>query len=157
MSAPRRPDPEPKPKPKGDYEVGYGKPPVKYQFKKGESGNPEGASVKVKSEPGASIAVFADAAEILNEKIIINENGRKRKETKGKILVRRFIHTALQSGDPKVLAEAMKFMEKVDRAMLEGRGNEPLRIIIEGGLPDNEPIPPADDDDSPPRDALPFI
>ncbi len=33
----------------GDYKVGYGKPPVHSQFKKGESGNPSGKSKSPKS------------------------------------------------------------------------------------------------------------
>lgn len=123
--------------PVGDYEVGYCKPPVKNRFKKGETGNAKGAPKKVKRDDSNAIPAIADAAEILNEKIEITERGRKKKAPLREVIARRYIHTAAKSDDPKVLSDLMKFMEKVDRAILEGRGGEPLKIIIEGGLPDD--------------------
>jgi hypothetical protein len=57
--------------------VGYGKPPKKTQFKKGQSGNPRGRPKVPKSKPSVR-EIFA---EILDSEIIINEGGRKRSVT----------------------------------------------------------------------------
>src|SRR5271157_5747754 len=54
-----------------DYEVGYGKPPRHTRFKQGEtSANPNG-------RPRKNLA--ASLAEGLNKKVVITENGRRRK------------------------------------------------------------------------------
>jgi hypothetical protein len=137
MSAAKTPGSVRRTRPVGDYEVGYCKPPVKNRFKKGETGNPRGAPKQVKRDDNNAVPVIADAAEILNEKIEITERGRKKKAPLREVIARRYIHTAAKSDDPKVLGDLMKFMEKVDRAIQEGRGGEPLKIIIEGGLPDD--------------------
>ena len=54
-----------------DYEVGYGKPPRHTRFKKGEaSANPRG-------RPRKNLA--ASLIEGLNKKVVVTENGRRRK------------------------------------------------------------------------------
>jgi Family of unknown function (DUF5681) len=54
-----------------DYEVGYGKPPRHTRFKKGESSaNPRG-------RPRKSLAT--SLVEGLNKKVVVTENGRRRK------------------------------------------------------------------------------
>ncbi|HEX4184357.1 MAG TPA: DUF5681 domain-containing protein [Stellaceae bacterium] len=54
-----------------DYEVGYGKPPRNTRFKKGEaSANPRG-------RPRKNLA--ASLVEGLNKKVVVTENGRRRK------------------------------------------------------------------------------
>ena len=54
-----------------DYEVGYGKPPRHTRFKKGEaSANPLG-------RPRKNLA--ASLVEGLNKKVVVTENGRRRK------------------------------------------------------------------------------
>jgi hypothetical protein len=56
---------------KMDYEVGYGKPPRHTRFKKGEaSANPRG-------RPRKNLA--ASLVEGLNKKVVVTENGRRRK------------------------------------------------------------------------------
>ena len=56
---------------KMDYEVGYGKPPRHTRFKKGEaSANPLG-------RPRKNLA--ASLVERLNKKVVVTENGRRRK------------------------------------------------------------------------------
>jgi hypothetical protein len=121
----------------GDHKVGYGKPPVEHRFKKGKSGNPGGRPKIAKPDGDNGIAVFSDAAEIFNEKMEVSERGRTKTVPLRKVIVRRYIKAAVQSDDPKVLDGLLKFMEKVDRAVHEGRGQEALKIIVEGGLPDD--------------------
>ena len=40
-----------------DYDVGYGRPPVAHQFKKGQSGNPSGRPKRAKSEKAVFLAI----------------------------------------------------------------------------------------------------
>ena len=62
-------------RPSGDYEVGYGKPPKKHQFKRGQSGNPKGRKKKLTRVP--DIATALDR--VLSREMMINDNGQTRK------------------------------------------------------------------------------
>ena len=57
------------------YEVGYRKPPKDHQFKKGQSGNPAG-------RPKGHANVATVLHRIVNEKVVIQENGVKRRVSK---------------------------------------------------------------------------
>ncbi|MCB9988263.1 MAG: hypothetical protein H6868_02890 [Rhodospirillales bacterium] len=94
-------DPEPDDLP-ADYEVGYGKPPVKNQFKPGESGNPKG-------RPPRSENFKTIAREILDEQISIQQNGRRRTVTTRRALVMALIAAAMK-GDRKAM-EMLKSMD----------------------------------------------
>lgn len=59
--------------------VGYGRPPKKYRFKKGQSGNPKGRSKKPAVESGGfAMSLLAG----LNEAVYVTENGKRKKYTK---------------------------------------------------------------------------
>ncbi len=66
--------------PERDYSVGYGKPPEHTRFKKGHSGNGQGRPRGVKN-----LATLLGAA--LDEKVIVTENGRRRKITKREAII----------------------------------------------------------------------
>src|SRR5437588_1316016 len=70
---------------KRDYAVGYGKPPRRSRFPKGQSGNPRGRS------PGAKNlkTLLSDA---LNEFVIVSENGGRRKITKREAIVTQLVN-----------------------------------------------------------------
>jgi hypothetical protein len=53
---------------KGNYEMGYGKPPVHSRFKKGPSGNPRGP--RPKSLPALLVGA-------LNEKVVATIDGQR--------------------------------------------------------------------------------
>ena len=55
----------------GNYEVGYGKPPKDKQFKKDQSGNPKG-------RPKGSKNFSTNLREVLNSKVPIAKNGKKK-------------------------------------------------------------------------------
>lgn len=57
------------------YEVGFGKPPRRTQFAKGKSGNPRG-------RPKGALNVATMLKRILEEEVIITQNGRRRTATK---------------------------------------------------------------------------
>ena len=83
----------------GDYEVGRGKPPRKHQFKKGQSGNPQGREAGSKN-------FRTDFMEELRTKIEITEGGKKVKISKQRALIKRLINGAL-SGDAKATTTAV--------------------------------------------------
>lgn len=62
-------------RPPGDYEVGYGKPPKKHQFKPGQSGNRQGRKKKSKRIP--NIATALD--KVLSREMVVTDNGQARK------------------------------------------------------------------------------
>ena len=51
----------PKPPASGNYEVGYGKPPVHTRFRKGQSGNPRGSTPKTKPWDRANQLMLKEA------------------------------------------------------------------------------------------------
>ncbi len=60
-----------------DYAVGYGKPPAKNQFRKGQSGNPHGGSKKRRARKAEANSSSVDhiIVQEANRKIQINDNG----------------------------------------------------------------------------------
>ena len=70
------------------YEVGYKKPPKKNQFKKGQSGNPQGRPKLIKNFED-------DLREETEETLIIMENGRKIKITKQRAFIKKITALAL--------------------------------------------------------------
>ena len=86
-----------------DYEIGYGKPPQRTQFKQGQSGNPKGRPKKLKE-----FEKLMDRE--LSATIRISEGGQMRTITKGEALVKTVINEALK-GDRTTLRIALEFMK----------------------------------------------
>lgn len=74
-----------------DYEVGYGKPPKKHQWKKGQSGNPAG-------RPPDDRHLKRVLRDIMTEDIEITENGQKFTVSKQDALLR-LIYSKAMNGD----------------------------------------------------------
>lgn len=76
-----------------DYEVGYGKPPKRHQFKPGQSGNPKGR----KKDARNTRSMLTD---ILNERVPVKINGKEKSVLTSELLLRAQTRRAAQ-GDPK--------------------------------------------------------
>src|ERR1700749_4870279 len=87
------------------YEVGYRKPPVVHQFKKGQSGNPKGRPRSLKT-PGQIIA------DVAREKIPMVVNGRSKKVGMLEATLRSVIHSCLRKGNPRDLDHLLKPLER---------------------------------------------
>ncbi|MCZ8172827.1 MAG: DUF5681 domain-containing protein [Brevundimonas sp.] len=70
------------------YDVGYGKPPQKTQWKKGQSGNPAGAkAIKMKPKP-----LMQSLAEQLNEPVSITKGGKSQLVPFSEALATKLLH-----------------------------------------------------------------
>jgi Family of unknown function (DUF5681) len=98
------PDPDARPREKAthmqskkasEYEVGYRRPPQHTRFQRGSSGNPQG-------RPRASknlVAVFETA---LNERVPVNDNGKRKKITMFQAITKQLVRKAA-GGDHRTL------------------------------------------------------
>ena len=99
------------------YNVGYGKPPKATRFKKGKSGNPRG-------RPKGSLNLATDLTAELGEHITVREDGRPRKVSKQRALIKSLMAKALQ-GDVRAMTSLLALY---------------ARVITEPPLDDNQPI-----------------
>jgi len=75
----------------GAERVGYGNPPKATRFKKGQSGNPRG-----RRKGTLNVATVLERA--LREKVVINENGRRKTITKLEAVIKQMVNKGA-SGD----------------------------------------------------------
>ena len=75
----------------GTNDVGYGKPPQNFRFKKGRSGNPRG-------RPKGALNMATVLARTLREKVVIDENGKRKTVTKLEAAIAQLVSKAT-SGD----------------------------------------------------------
>lgn len=100
-----------------DYLIGYGKPPTASQFQKGRSGNPSGASRKVRARKVDAISSTFDqiVLKAAGRKIAITDNGVRSEISTHEAVVRRLAISAAK-GEP---AATRRYLEYVQAA--EGR------------------------------------
>ena len=80
--------------------IGYGNPPEATRFKKGISGNPKG-------RPKGSLNVATAFMKTLREKVVINENGLRRKVTKLEAALKQLVNKAA-SGELRALRQLLE-------------------------------------------------
>jgi len=69
------------------YEVGYGRPPREHRFPPGRSGNPRG-------RPKGARCLASVVAATLSERIVVTENGRRKRITKLEAAVKQLVNRA---------------------------------------------------------------
>jgi hypothetical protein len=103
-----------------ETEVGYGKPPVRTRFRKGQSGNPKG-------RPRGRLNVATVLEKTLREKVVINENGRRRTITKLEAAMKQLVNKAASGDLPSVRhlsAMARAAEEQAAAAMAAAAGSQ---------------------------------
>ena len=86
---------------RGAYDVGYGKPPKRTRFKKGQSGNHKGRPRKPKT-------VSREVADILNEPVVVTTGRERRNMPAFEASVRRLVQRTIKNRD---LAAMMAFVK----------------------------------------------
>ena len=87
------------------YKVGYGRPPKATQFRPGSSGNPKG-------RPKGSRNLATDLAAELGEPITVREDGRHRRVSKQRALIKSLMAKSLQ-GDVRAAAALLSLYARV--------------------------------------------
>jgi len=88
-------------------EVGYGKPPSNTRFQKGRSGNPKG-------RPKGTLNVATVLARTLRERVVVNENGRRKTITKLQAAVTQLVNRAA-SGDLTAVRQLMVLVTSAEQ------------------------------------------
>ena len=89
------------------YDVGFAKPPKRNQFRKGVSGNPRG-------RPAGRLNLKTVLERILQEKVVINENGVRRVVTKFEAAFKHLVNKAA-SGDLRALQQLTPLANSVEQ------------------------------------------
>ena len=114
-----------------DY-VGYGHPPKKHRFKKGNSGNPQGRPKK--SNQGVIQQFYDDCRNVLSGHVSARgADGTLKKMRATEACARKCLHTAMSKGDLRTVVAGMSML--ADLAAKEATVPDTVKIIVEGGLP----------------------
>ena len=92
--------------PDDDYDVGYGKPPVSTQFKKGQSGNPAG-----RARGKLNLATVLERA--ISAGVVVNDGGRRLTKSKLEVAVTQAVNKAA-GGDLKAFGMLIKLLPLLD-------------------------------------------
>jgi hypothetical protein len=107
----------------GNYEVGYQKPPKRTQFKKGQSGNPQGRRRKVRFHK-ATEELRREFMVAIEQEVTVNHNGRKRKMPAIKALYDQILAKAL-GGDFR----SMKMLCEMYRTCVTEDEDQRMRLL----------------------------
>jgi hypothetical protein len=95
----------------GEYEVGYGKPPKRTQFKPGQRANPRGRG-KAPRNPASRKALDMTLLEVLNEPVTVRDaKGKASKHPKIKVAVMAVLNEAMK-GDVRALIGLMSLVRR---------------------------------------------
>jgi hypothetical protein len=93
--------------PAGDYAVGYGKPPRHAGFQKGRSGNPKG-------RPRGSKNLATLVSQALDEKVMVTEDGRRRRITKRELVVTQLVDKSA-AADLRAIKQLTDIVQSAER------------------------------------------
>ena len=86
--------------------VGYGNPPERMRFKKGQSGNPRG-------RPKGTLNIATALKKALREKVVITENGRPKTVTKLEAAFKQLVNLAT-AGDLRAIQQLLGLARSVE-------------------------------------------
>ena len=106
--------------------AGYKHPPVKNQYRKGQSGNPRG---RRKGQRNLAPVL----AEVLSQTVTVRQEGKAQRMSKGEALIKILLAMA-QKGDGRAIKVVLELSEKIGRIQnaepkLEGRGNYEFMLV----------------------------
>jgi hypothetical protein len=99
-----------------NYDVGYGKPPKKCQFKRGQSGNPSG-------RPKGALNFHAELLEELAELTTVQEADRDVTVSKQRACIKALVAAAIR-GDMRACGVLLSLCPRPDAASYDGDGEE---------------------------------
>jgi hypothetical protein len=107
-------------------EVGYKRPPVKSQFRRGQSGNPQG-------RPKGQRNLGPVLAEVLRQTVTVKQGGKSECMSKGEAVIRVFL-TKSNNGDSRAIKAVLELSERIGRIQstelkLGGLGNYEFMLI----------------------------
>jgi hypothetical protein len=109
-----------------ESKVGYKRPPVKSQFRKGQCGNPRG-----RRKGQRNLRTVLD--EVLCQTVAVKQEGKARRMSKGEALIQMLLNKAHQ-GDSRATKAVLELSEKIGRIetaelKLGGRGNYEFMLV----------------------------
>ena len=115
--------------PAGDYAVGYGKPPRHAGFQKGRSGNPKG-------RPKGAKNLATLIAQALDEKVMVTEDGRRRRVTKRELVVTQLVNKSA-AADLRAIKQLTDIVQGAERrSEASAAPPEPAQLTV----PDREVV-----------------
>jgi hypothetical protein len=105
-----------------EYEVGYGKPPKEYRFKKGQSGNRIG-------RPKGRSDYMDDIRRALNQRVVVVENGKRKRMSKIVLVVAQLVNNAAK-GDPRSIEAVIRLALLLRDQDDQDKGH--FTLIVEG-------------------------
>ncbi len=148
MSKKRKPSAKKAKPASGDYEVGYGKPPIATRFAPGQSGNPGGRKKGLRNYK-------TEVLEVFEAEIDVTEGGRRTKCTLTKALMLTLARNGLK-GDIRAITRALDLYERYadkgedeESDTLDLQDRDIIRRALEGEPPcsDRDHGEDADDND----------
>jgi Family of unknown function (DUF5681) len=98
-----------------EYSVGYGKPPIKHQFKKGKSGNPRGRRGKPRFAPNEPLDFERVVVAELQSSIMIGDGRKKKKKISQLEAIFKLLVALSLKADRSALKAVVALIEKLPK------------------------------------------